>query len=142
MPAMTDDEIWTYLRSAVRAGVLSTVRPDGRPHLAPVWWQVEGDQLVFNTWSTSIKGRNIAANRAIAILVQDDQPPYTYVVVEGTASISEDPIELRRVAAELGGRYMGAETSESYGERNGVAGELLITLAPTNLHGTRDVAGD
>ena len=40
---------------------------------------------------------------------------------------------MRRWATEIGGRYMGADRAEEYGARNGVAGELLVRLRPSNV---------
>ena len=52
------------------------------------------------------------------------------MIVHGTATISEDPDELRHWAAVIGGRYMGADRAEEYGTRNGVPGELLVRVTP------------
>jgi len=60
--------------------------------------------------------------------------------VEGTATISENPTELRTWATRLAGRYMGAARGDEYGARNGVPGELLIRLTPTRLLGQAGVA--
>ena len=54
----------------------------------------------------------------MALVVQDDQPPFSFVVVTGEATWSEDPDELRTWATRLGGRYM-AGLAEAYGASNG-----------------------
>src|SRR5581483_898358 len=51
-----------------------------------------------------------------------EEPPFAFVMIEGTATISEDPAALRAWATRIGGRYMGAALAEAYGARNGGPG--------------------
>ena len=138
---MTDDEVATFLREPVRPGLLATVRADGRPHVAPVWFDVDDDgTIVFNTGAETVKGRNLARTGEAALCVQDDRPPFAFVTVEGRVTIGEDLDDVRRWAARIGGRYMGADQAEAYGERNGVPGELVVFLSPTKVLAKKDVA--
>jgi len=88
-----------------------------------------------------VKAANIRRDGRLALCVDDDTPPFSYVIVEGTATISEDPAELRTWTTRIAARYMGAERGEEYGARNGVPGELLVRLMPTRLLGQASVAG-
>jgi len=125
---MTDDEWRAFVSAGTRTGKLSTVRADGRPHLAPVWFVLDGDDLVFNTGKDTVKGRNLARDPRVSLCVDDERPPYAFVVCEGTATISEDPDELLKWAIRIGGRYMGADRGEEFGRRNAVPGELLVRV--------------
>jgi PPOX class probable F420-dependent enzyme len=125
---MTDDEWRAFASEGTRTGKLSTVRADGRPHLAPVWFVLDGDDLVFNTGKETVKGRNLARDPRVSLCVDDERPPYAFVVCEGTATISEDPDELLKWAIRIGGRYMGADRGEEFGRRNAVPGELLVRV--------------
>jgi len=140
---MGDDEVVAFLEALpARTGKLATVRADGRPHVAPIWFALDrstagpdspvGD-LVFNTEAGTVKGRNIARDPRIALCVDDDRPPFGFVTVEGVATVSDDPDELRHWATVIGGRYMGADRAEAFGARNGVPGELVVRLRPTRL---------
>src|SRR5205823_13560774 len=53
--AMSEEEWRAFIRSPVRPAVLSTARADGRPHVAPVWYDLDGDLVVFNTGPESVK---------------------------------------------------------------------------------------
>lgn len=108
-------------------------RADGRPHVAPVWFVLDGDEVVFNTGADTVKGRNLARDGRASLCVDDDRPPFAFVVIEGQAELSEEPGELRRWAALIGGRYMGEERAEGFGARNGVPGELLVRLHITKV---------
>lgn len=123
---MTDQERDAFLREPVRPGVLATTRADGRAHVAPVWYDLDGDSIVFNTGAATVKGRNLARDGRVTMCVQDDQPPFSFVTVEGVAELIDDLAEVSRWAARLGARYMGADRGEEYARRNGVPGELLV----------------
>ena len=137
---MTSAEMRAFLTAPVRPAVLSSVRADGRPHAAPVWYELDGASIVFNTGSGTVKGRNMARDPRVTLCVQDDRAPFSFVVIEGTAQLSDDLDQVRAWAVRIGGRYMGAHRAEEYGTRNGVPGELLVRVRPTRLVGVRDVA--
>jgi PPOX class probable F420-dependent enzyme len=131
---MADEQVQAFLTALPpRTGKLATVRADGRPHVAPVWYEVDSDgALVFNTGASTVKGRNLQRDPRASICVDDDRT-FSFVVVEGVAEISDDLDEVRRWATRLGGRYMGAARAEEYGARNGVAGELVVRLRPGRI---------
>jgi PPOX class probable F420-dependent enzyme len=138
---MSDDEWRAFLRQPVRPALLATTRADGRPHVVPVWYDLDDDgSLLFNTSATSVKGRSIRRDPRVALCVQDEQPPFSYVSISGHAQIIDDPDELRRWAARIGGRYMGADRAEEFGARNGVPGELLVRLTPQHVVAHHDLA--
>jgi PPOX class probable F420-dependent enzyme len=139
---MSDAEVREFLtRAPARPGVLGTTRADGRPHVAPVWYDVDGDgTIVFTTGETTVKGRNLRRTGRAALSVDDDAAPFSFVTVEGPVVISHDLAAVREWAARIGARYMGADRAEEYGDRNGVPGELLIRLTPEHVVSAADVA--
>ena len=126
-------EIAAFLSAGTRTGKLGFVASDGRPLVAPVWFIVDGQQIVFNTDKQSSKGRALARDPRVAICVDDEQPPFSFVQVQGTASATEDPEELLDIATRIAGRYMGADRAEEFGRRNGVPGELVVRVTPTKV---------
>lgn len=138
---MTDEEVDRFLRSPVRPGLLATVRADGRPHVAPIWFDVDDDgTVVFTTGEDTVKGRNLRRDGRAALCVQDEQPPFSFVTIEGTVTIGEDLADVRAWATRIGGRYLGADQADAMGERNGVPGELVVRLSPAKVVAKRDVA--
>lgn len=121
--------------------MLATTRSDGRPHLAPVWYVPDGRAILFNTGTETVKGRNLAREPRVSLCVDDDRPPYAFVTIEGRATLSDDLAEVRRWATVIGGRYMGADQAEAFGERNGVPGELLVRVEPTKIIAVQDLVG-
>jgi PPOX class probable F420-dependent enzyme len=140
---MDEDEIWAFLDAVPPpTGKLATVRADGSPHVAPIWFAVDGREIVFNTAADTVKGRALARDRRVALCVDDERPPFSFVIVEGTVELVDDAAALRRWAGIIGGRYMGAERADAYGERNGVPGELLVRLTPRRITAQAAVADD
>jgi PPOX class probable F420-dependent enzyme len=134
-------ECLDFLRSPVRPALLATVRQNGTPHVVPVWYDLDHDgTILFNTGRDTVKGRAIRGTGRVALCVQDEAPPYAFVTVEGAASVSEEPGELRAWAARIGGRYMGPDRAEEFGARNGVPGELLVRITPTRVVTRADMA--
>jgi PPOX class probable F420-dependent enzyme len=140
MEHMSTDEIRQFLTEKARTGKLATVRADGRPHVAPIWLDPDGDAIVFTTWHDSVKAANIRRDPRVAICVDDDQPPFSFVIIEGTAAMSEDREELRYWATRIAGRYMGSELAEAYGKRNSVEGELLVNVTPTKIIAWKEIS--
>ncbi len=147
---MSDDELVSFLTSdPPHTGKLATVRADGRPHVAPVWFALDraaataesplGD-IVFNTGADTLKGKALARDPRVALCIDDERPPFAFVTIEGTATLSEEPDEVARWAAVLGGRYMGQDRAEEFGRRNGVPGELVVRVRPTRIVTAADLA--
>ncbi|MFG3305096.1 PPOX class F420-dependent oxidoreductase [Streptomyces wuyuanensis] len=137
---MSHDEWRAFLGQGTRTAKLSTVRADGSPHIAPVWFLLDGDDMVFNTGKETVKGRNLARDGRVALCVEDDRPPFSFVVVQGRAELSEDPEQLRQWATRIAARYMGEDRAEEYGTRNGVPGELLVRVRAEKVQALADVA--
>ena len=133
--------IRAFLSAGTRTGKLGYVAKDGRPLVVPVWFVLDGDELVFNTGATTPKARAIARDPRVVLCVDLDEPPYAFVQVQGTATVSEDLDDLLRSATAIGGRYMGADRAEEFGRRNGVPGELLVRVRPDRVVGRDGVAG-
>ena len=141
MATMDDDEIRSFLSSGTRTAKVATVRADGRPHVAPVWFAVDDDgSLVFTTGAGTVKGRNLRRDPRVSISVDEEDPPYSFVLIDGTAELSDDIDELSRWATTLGGRYMGEDRAEAFGRRNAVPGELLVRIRPSRTAGQKDIA--
>ncbi len=141
MAEMTRDEWRAFLEEPARPAMLATARPDGRPHVAPIWIVLDDDDsVVFTTGARTVKGRALQADARVALCVDDDQPPFSYVLIEGTAAVSEDLDEMLVWATRLGGRYMGEDKAEAFGRRNAVPGELLVRVTPTRVVTRRNVS--
>lgn len=137
---MTDAEWREFVAAGTRTGKLATTRRNGRPHVVPVWFVLDGDDLVFNTGAETIKGRTLRRTGWGSICVDDEQPPFSFVTISGPVTISTDLDEMLPLATRIGGRYMGEALAERFGRRNAVEGELLVRLRVEEVFAVRDVA--
>lgn len=141
MEIMSKDEICSFLMETARTGKLATVRRDGRPHVVPIWFTMDGDDLLFNTWHDRVKVKNMRRDNRVTICVDEETPPFSFVIIEGLAEITNPTaVENLRWATEIGGRYMGSDRAEEYGKRNGVEGELLIRIKPTKIIAKKNIS--
>jgi len=134
-------EVSKYLSEGTRTGKFGYLARDGRPLVAPIWFMVEDGQLVFNTARGSAKGRALLRDPRVVLCVDDDRPPFSFVQIQGVASVSEDLGDLVDTATRIGGRYMGAERAEEFGKRNGVPGEMVVRIRPTKVIADFDMTG-
>ncbi|MFL5864586.1 MAG: PPOX class F420-dependent oxidoreductase [Solirubrobacteraceae bacterium] len=128
---MTPEQVWSFVSHGTRTAKVATVMKDGQPHVMPVWFVLDGEQIVFTTGANTIKGRNLQRDPRIALVVEDDEPPFAFVHVRGRAAIHEDLDELLRFATAIGSRYMGEARAMEFGQRNAVPGELLVASRPS-----------
>jgi len=137
---MTPDEARAFVTHGTRTGKLATTRSDGSPHVAPVWFVMDGDDVIFTTGRDTVKGRNLVRDPRIAMSVDDQTPPYSFATLFGTVTLSEDLDEMLPWAVRIGERYMGSDDAEQFGRRNAVEGELLVRMRVTRTVAQKDVS--
>lgn len=141
MHTMTEAEYKAFLLTGTRTAKVATVRVNGLPHVKPVWFVLDGDDLLFTTHESYVMTRHLHRDPHVSIVVDDETPPYGFVIVEGTVTLSGDLDELVHWATIIGRRYMGADHAEEFGRRNGVPGEFLVRVTPTKIIARADIAG-
>ncbi|HEX7131229.1 MAG TPA: PPOX class F420-dependent oxidoreductase [Iamia sp.] len=119
---------------------LAVVRKDGSPHVAPVWIDVDGDEVVFTTSADTLKGKAIGRDGRVSLCVDDETPPFSFVTIAGTTTTSTDPDELLHWATRIAARYMGEDQAEAYGRRNAVPPEMVVRVTPTKVTAVTGVA--
>ena len=127
--------------SPARTAKLAVVRADGSPHVAPVWVDLDGDDVVFMTGADTVKGKALLRDPRVSLCWDDERPPFSFVTVAGIVELSTDPEELLAWGTRIGGRYMGADRAEEYGRRNAVPPEMLVRVRPTKIIAATDIAG-
>ena len=153
MAEMSKKEIRKFLMQGTFTGKLATVKKDGSSHIVPIWFVLDGgkksggsrkgdDDIIFTTDGTSVKAKNIQRDNRVSICVDDQTPPFSFVIVYGTGKIDHcKQSELFRFATKIAQRYMGKENAELYGKRNSTEGEVLVRIKPTRIIAEKDVAG-
>ena len=112
-------------------GVLSVAADQGRPPASvPIWYDYTPDGLIrINTGAASRKARLIEQAGVVTLVVQREDPPYQYVIVEGTVvdTISPAPLDVREAIAI---RYLGEEDGRAFVEGMRDMATVLFTVRP------------
>jgi len=120
--------------SEARVARLATADAEGRPHIVPITFAIDGDTLYFAVdakpkRTTDLKRlRNIAANPAVSVLVdhyEEDWSRLWWVRVDGTARIIADHAEAERATELLAGRYPQYRTARPEGPIVGISIERI-----------------
>lgn len=99
---MTPEEIREYLdgEAARQVGVVGTLRADGSPHLAPIWFWYDGAAVFIWTGEDRAWVHHLRRDPRVAFSVQDQTAPYAAVVMRGTAEVlPADPRVVRQIVA-------------------------------------------
>ena len=133
---MTSSDIDAYLREPHIAN-LATLMPDGAPHVAPVWHIYDGKQVIVVAERTAVKVRNVRNDDRVCVSVATDAKPYRYVIVWGTASLSEENI--REYVLEMATNYLGnAKEGEEYTEEAMEDYDFVaLVITPTKMSSQR-----
>ena len=129
MKAFTETERQDFL-AGLHVGVLS-VAADGRPPASiPMWYDyTPGGNIRINTGASSRKAKLVERAGTVTLVVQRDEPPYQYVVVEGTVVETTKPTSLD-VREAIAIRYLGEEGGRAF-VRSLEGGEsVLFTVRP------------
>ena len=130
---MTPEARRAFLTTGTRTAVLATTRADGRPHAAPVCFVLDGDDVLFLTNGASAKGRAVQRDPRVTLVVDDERPPFAFVMIEGTAEASRDAADIDRVAPRIAERYYGSDSVEDFVRFAHDALGTLIRVKPTRI---------
>ena len=98
-----------------------------------MWVDLDGDDIVFMTSSETVKGKAILRDPRVALCWDDEQPPFSFLLVRGTATTSVADDDLVVWATRIAGRYMGAGLADEYGRRNAVPPEMVVRVSPDRV---------
>ena len=113
MARLNTEQTWELISQPIIAFV-TTIREDGTPHVTPVWHLVDGDEVVIAVDRQTIKARNVRANPQVALCVAVDERPQPWVLINGTARLSEERVE--EIVRTVSFHYLGEEEGGPYVE--------------------------
>ena len=130
---MTPDARRAFLTSGTRTAILATTRPDGRPHAVPVCFVLDDDDVLFLTNDGTAKGQHLQRDPRVTVVVDDEVPPFAFVMIEGTADLSRSPGDIDRVAPRIAVRYDGADGVEEFVRFAHEGLGTLVRVKPTKI---------
>jgi len=122
--------------------VLSVAADNGRPPASvPIWYDyTPGGDILVNTGAGRRKARLIEQAGAVTLVVQREELPYQYVIVEGTILDAATPAPLDQRES-IAIRYLGAEGGRAFAANMDGASSVLFTIRPDRWF-SADFSGD
>ena len=143
MKEMTEQEIHNFLMTGTLTGKVATSRKDGVAHVVPVWFILDNDaNIIFATGKQSAKGKHLIRDPRVSFSVDDQTPPFSFVMIEGTAEVAQEPDkgELLKWATKIAERYVGSKAAEAHGkEIAALDGAMLVKIKPTKIIAQKDM---
>ncbi len=136
MAELTKQEIAAYLAEA-HVAHLVTVRSNGRPQVAPVWFLEDNGKAFVMADAHALKVRNVRRNPAVTLSIATDQRPLKYVVLNGDGRVAEGDIAqmVERICVRYDGPVRGVEYAK---ELLGEDRMALIEIQVTRVSGWKD----
>ncbi|MCH8345817.1 MAG: TIGR03618 family F420-dependent PPOX class oxidoreductase [Chloroflexi bacterium] len=107
---MTPEERKAFLQEH-RLAIVGAERVDAPPQLSPVYYVMDGDDLLISTTATRAKSKVIRRNARVSVCVLGEQPPFPYLTVYGRGRIeAEGAADLMMT---IGGVMAGSPLPES-----------------------------
>jgi PPOX class probable F420-dependent enzyme len=123
----------TFLTEGTRTAVLATTREDGRPHAVPIAFVLDDDDVLFLTNAETVKGRDLLRDPRVTLVVDDELPPFAFVMIEGMAVVSRDVGNIEQVARRINQRYDAGEGAEDFVRFAREELGMLVRVAPTRI---------
>ena len=104
--SMTAEEITAFLDETSILQV-ATIGKDGAPHLAPMWFVMDGDAIVFRSFTRSQKMVNLQRDPRLTVLAEDGDAyaELRGVMIKGTARLVDDPGYVLALYGRLAAKY-------------------------------------
>ena len=107
-----------------RFAVVGTTNPDGSPHLAVMWYLLDGDDIVVNSAQGRFKDRNLARDPRMSVVVEDE---YRWIRIDGRARIEHDQTITHEDIRRLASRYYRDEQKVAAAMRDNFSKQHRIT---------------
>ncbi len=134
---LAPEQIATFLRGPWAAR-LACVRPDGSPHVIPVWQEWDGESFTVIAWQGSQWAGYVLQNPGVSISVDEPWPPLRRVVVRGQAEplAAGDPhVDLDQLLQRLARRYLGHSLAGQSGRV-----QQAFRIRPDSLRGWQGIS--
>jgi PPOX class probable F420-dependent enzyme len=133
--SMSPAELETFLAQTFPTplGVIATLRPDGSPHIIPVWFRWDAGVVKIWTTETRVWVRNLLNDPRVAFSVQTFEEPYPAVMIRGRATVAtaDDAATVEEIRA-ITRRYLVPEEVEGYLDRWPDL-RTMVTIVPAHI---------
>ena len=122
---MTTEQREAFL-AGLHVGVLAIQRDGKGPLALPIWYQYEDGQVLIHMSGDSVKAKLLRRHGRASMTVQNETPPYQYVMVEGPVIVAHESRDILPMAI----RYLGEEMGRGYAAGDTATDEIRIRIRP------------
>ncbi|MEX1255680.1 MAG: pyridoxamine 5'-phosphate oxidase family protein [Dehalococcoidia bacterium] len=119
-----------------RLVVIGFNRKKGPPHMTPVYYALDGDDIIMSTTRTRFKTKAIRRNPDVSLCVLGEQPPFPYLLVYGKGVIEDEGAVdvMMRVGERMTGQPIGEAARLALEERATKEGRVVLRFTPESFH--------
>ena len=145
-------EVRQFLLAGTRTATIATIGRDGHPHVVPVWFTLDGQDMVFSTSSSSAKAKNLWRDPRVALSVDDDTPPFAFVTVKGQdqagrplhlgggrAQLIRRPDDFLAWTTRIAHRYVGPDRAADIGTKYTEMDDTLVRIRVASFIAYADI---
>lgn len=132
---MTPDERRQFLE-AHRLAVLGVERNGRPPHLSPVYYVLDTDDLLVSVTKTRVKTKLIGRAGRLSLCVLHEEFPFPYLRVEGRGQIEEgdEVAVMMRIGGKMQGRELPDSMRAAIEERARNEQRVVLRLTPESYY--------
>jgi len=115
-----------------RLAIVGVPRRAGPPHMTPVYYVLDGDEIIISTTASRFKGRAVRKNADVSLCVLGEQPPFPYLLVYGKGRIDEDGAvdAMMRIGERMTGNPIPESARPAVEERARKEGRVVLRVRP------------
>ncbi len=135
------DEQREFLESH-RLCVFAFNRRNGPPSLSPVYYFMDGDEIVISTTGSRVKAKAVQRNPEVSVCVLDEKMPFAYLTVYGHARVEDEGAVdvMRRIGEAMTGNPVPDAVLPALEQRAKDEGRVVVRVKPAQLVSTRPLA--
>ena len=120
-----------WIRTGKHFAHFATAMNDGWPQVTPVWYDVEGDQIIVNTAEGRLKWKDVKRDPRVSVEIMDETNPYHYVMIKGrVVDITTEGGDAH--IDKLAKKYLGVD---SYPNRTPTETRVILRIEPEKVSG-------
>ncbi len=128
------DEQREFLKSH-RLCVFAFNRRNGPPSLSPVYYFMDGDEIVISTTASRVKAKAVRRNPEVSLCVLDEKMPFPYLTVYGHARIEEGDAAgvMKRIGEAMTGSPISEAALPTFEQRAKDEGRVVLRVKPAEV---------
>ena len=134
---MTTDEQKKFLEEH-RLALVGLARKDRGPHMSPVYYALDGDDILISTTASRWKAKAIRRNSHMSLCIMGEAMPFPYLLLYGTAVIEDHgaPQVMRKIGERMTGNPIPDTAVPAIEERAKTEGRVVLRFTPERVGGT------